>query len=233
MDLSGDSVGQGPVPTWSVYKLPIFLGLLSLLSASVSVVLMVKSSRDAAPIRFSHENEADTISTQSGESANPLVGSGSISVDVEGAIMHPGMIRLGAGSRVEDAIAASGGFKKDADLEYVELKINRAMKLTDGMKIYIPRLGENGTSHIPYSVQRSEGTSYNINPLSRSGSSSQNGLVSINSASQSELDQLPGVGPVTAAKIIDNRPYMSLDELVTKKAIGASLFEKLKNMLSL
>ena len=61
----------------------------------------------------------------------------------------------------------------------------------------------------------------------------KNGLVSVNFATAAELDVLSGVGPVTAQKIIDNRPYQSLDELVTKKAISASLYDKLKDTLSL
>ncbi|MBI2404837.1 helix-hairpin-helix domain-containing protein [Candidatus Gottesmanbacteria bacterium] len=62
---------------------------------------------------------------------------------------------------------------------------------------------------------------------------SQNGSVNINTASQNELESLPGVGPVTAKKIIDNRPYQTLEELVSKKAVGNALFEKIKGSLSL
>jgi competence protein ComEA len=94
------------------------------------------------------------------------------------------------------------------------------MKVADGMKVYIPVIGE--TSHNLGTVVATPGTS------------SQNGVfVSVNMASKDQLDSLAGVGPVTAQKIIDNRPYQTLEDLVTKKAIGPSLFEKLKNSLSL
>jgi competence protein ComEA len=80
------------------------------------------------------------------------------------------------------------------------------------MKLYIPTIEESQTSHNLDTV------------VATPGASSQNGaVVSVNSASLSELDLLPGVGPVTAQKIIDNRPYTSLEELVSKKAIGPSL----------
>jgi len=57
--------------------------------------------------------------------------------------------------------------------------------------------------------------------------------VSINTGTESQLDSLPGVGPVTAAKIIASRPYQTLEEVVSKKAVGAALFEKIKNDISL
>jgi competence protein ComEA len=94
------------------------------------------------------------------------------------------------------------------------------MKVSDGMKAYIPFMGD---------------TSHNLGTVvATTGTSSQNGVfVSVNIASKDKLDSLAGVGSVTAQKIIDNRPYATLEDLVTKKAIGPSLFEKLKNQLSL
>ena len=61
---------------------------------------------------------------------------------------------------------------------------------------------------------------------------SASGLIDINAASESELDTLSGIGPVTAGKIIDNRPYGSLEELVSKKAVSSSVFEKIKDHIS-
>ena len=106
------------------------------------------------------------------------------------------------------------------------------MKVADGMKIYIPSLGEATTSYNTSSVKTGGETSHNINQ-SDSGQSQSGAFISINMASKDQLDSLPGVGPVTAQKIIDNRPYERLEDVVTKKAIGASLFEKLKNSLTL
>ena len=58
-------------------------------------------------------------------------------------------------------------------------------------------------------------------------------MVNINTASETELDALPGVGPVTAQKIISNRPYQKIDDLVSKKAVGASVFSKIKDQISI
>jgi competence protein ComEA len=116
---------------------------------------------------------------------------------------------------------------------YISRVLNRAMKVSDGMKIYIPSLGEDMTSHNSKLSGNVGETSHNFDPLLRSpDGQSQNG-VSVNMASKAQLESLPGVGPVTAQKIIDNRPYTRLEDLVSKKAIGTSLFEKLKNNLSL
>jgi DNA uptake protein ComE-like DNA-binding protein len=82
-------------------------------------------------------------------------------------------------------------------------------------------------------------TSHNLCSLLRSGSTSQNeqtsdsALISINSASQLELELLPGVGPATAKKIIANRPYEIIDDLVNEKVMGQTLFEKVKIFLQL
>jgi competence protein ComEA len=196
---------------WRAYKIPIILGTVSLLVAVLSIVMLVKTSQTATPIQFFRGDDALGISTQSSESANLRT----IFVDIEGSVVRPGVIRLPEGSRVEDAIVASGGLKSDADLVYVEQNVNRAMKVADGMKIYIPSLNTLETSHNIEATQNNTG------------------MISVNTASKDVLDVLPGVGPATAQKIIDNRPYTNLNDLVTKKAIGPSLFEKLKNTLSL
>jgi competence protein ComEA len=201
-------------PIWHIYKIPILLGVFSILLITISIVLLIKSTQTVTPIEFS-------ISNQASQSANLA----SISVDVEGAVASAGVITLPAGSRVEDALLAVGGLRNTADMRYVSQNVNRAMKLSDGMKIYIPEANEDMTSHNSKLSNSTAETSHNLN--------SQNIFVSINTGSKEQLDALTGVGPITAQKIIDNRPYMSLNDLVTKKVIGQSLFDKLKNMLSL
>lgn len=95
------------------------------------------------------------------------------------------------------------------------------------------------TSHNLDSYRRADSTSYNLCSLLRSGSTSQNeqasgsALISVNSASQIELELLPGVGPATAKKIMDNRPYESVSDLMMKKVMGEKLFEKVKNFIAL
>lgn len=184
------------------YKIPILLGGVSVFAIIVSIVLLVKSTQTTTPIQFSSDN------TEASSAA-------AITVDVEGAVVHPGVYTLPAGSRVEDAITAAGGLESDADEELFAKTMNRAMKLVDGGKIYVPSLSSSPVSPLRQLAD----------PLSP--------LISVNTASQSELESLPGIGPVTAQKIIANRPYQTLDELVAKKAVGQALFGKIKDTLSL
>lgn len=133
-----------------------------------------------------------------------------IVVEIAGAVHKPGVYELPQGSRVSDLISVSGGFASSVNKEYVSKSINQAQKLIDGQKILIPERGET---------------------LSIVTSSSP--LISINSASKSELESLKGVGPATAQKIIDNRPYSTLEELTKKKAVSSSVFSNIKNEISL
>ena len=82
------------------------------------------------------------------------------------------------------------------------------------------------------STSDNSGITINTGTTSNTGVTAS-GLININSASESELDTLTGVGPVTIGKIIDNRPYNTLEELVSKKAVSKSVFEKIKDSISL
>ena len=89
-----------------------------------------------------------------------------------------------------------------------------AQKLVDGTKVYVPAAGEEGVA------------------AGATGSSGgQTAKVNINTASQAELEALPGIGAVTASKIISNRPYQQTGELLSKKVVGKSVYDKLKDSL--
>lgn len=145
-----------------------------------------------------------------------------ISIDIEGSVEKPGVYDLPEGSRVKDALVASGGLSSNADREYVSKKINLAQKLIDSAKIYIPAVGEVAPASV-YS---------GINTSSIGLTAQNSGLVGINSASQSELEALPKIGPVTAAKIISGRPYADISELVSKKIIGQKTLEAIKDLIN-
>lgn len=136
-----------------------------------------------------------------------------ISVDVSGAVNNPGVYQLIESTRIEDAVKAAGGFAESANDEYISKYINLAQKLVDGSKIYIPAVGE--TVSIPQGGQAAGAVS----------------KININTATQSELESLSGVGPVTASKIISARPYQKIEELLEKKVVGKSVFEKIKDSI--
>lgn len=147
-----------------------------------------------------------------------LVETKTIMVDIEGAVVKQGLYELPLNSRIQDSLVAAGGLSAQADREYVAKNLNLATKLTDGAKIYIPKEGEakgiTGTTGITGSTQ------------------ALNGQININTASESELDTLSGVGPVTARKIIAARPYTSVGELLSKKIVGNKVYEQIKDKIT-
>lgn len=190
------------------YKVPILLGIVSIGLISISLILIVKSTQTSTPIVFSDEASVAGVL------------SGTIHIDIEGAVVNPGVYELSSGSRVEDAIVAAGGLSEEADQEKIAASINRAAKVVDGGKLFIPRFCDGGCA------TSQESPLYDVDADS-------SGLVNINFATQPQLEALPGIGPVTAQKIISNRPYQTLEELISKKAVGAALFDKIKNQLAL
>lgn len=132
-----------------------------------------------------------------------------ITVYVTGAVAQPAMlVSLPAGSRVEDAIRASGGATNDADLT----AINLAAVMRDGDQVHVPVRGETTALATPNAV-----------------------IVSINTADAGELETLPGVGPGLAAAIIAQReaagPFASLDDLDAVDGIGPRLLETLAPLI--
>lgn len=140
-----------------------------------------------------------------------------ISVDISGAVKNPGVYKLSEGARAEEAIASAGGFAKTANQEYISKYLNMAQKITDGTKIYVPFDGD------PAPVGAGQGGSV-------AGSNTE-AKVNINTASQAELEALPGIGPVTASKIISDRPYQKTEDLTYKKVVSKAVFEKIKDSI--
>jgi competence protein ComEA len=146
--------------------------------------------------------------------------SGRIVVDVQGAVLEPGVRELPAGSRIADAIAAAGGYATDADLEAAVTAVNLAQPLGDGEQIRIPRIGDNQVA--------GGGSGASDAPTSAESSS---GLVNLNTATPEELEALPGIGPVTVQKIVaarQERPFTSLDDAVQRGVINRGQLEDIQ-----
>lgn len=137
-----------------------------------------------------------------------------ITIDIEGAVARPGVYKLALNSIIQDALVASGGLSADANRDYVAKNINLAIKLTDGAKIYIPLISES------------------INQVQSVNPELKTGLININTASSESLDGLPGIGQVTAQKIINNRPYSSTNDLLDKKVVSTKVFSQIKDKIT-
>lgn len=140
-----------------------------------------------------------------------------IKVDIEGAVKNPGVYSLGSDPRILDVIYAAGGFTDQTDSNWLTKNINLAQRVKDGEKIYINAIGE----------ETSTGNSGSTKTLAAT-----NSKISLNKASASQLDTLPGVGQVTANKIIAGRPYASVAELLSKKIVGSATYNKIKDLVS-
>lgn len=202
-------------PILRQYALPLGLGVIGLILSGYGLIQSLPTQNDGE-LSF-------TTSNESTESVNSIEKK-ELTVDVSGAVKSPGVYVLADGSRIKDAIEKAGGLSDEADTDFIERSFNLARLLNDGSKLYIPEIGES----IGSSAENSR-TEYSQDVAGVDARS----LININSASESELDTLSGIGPVTAGKIIDNRPYNSIDELVSKKVVSNSVFEKIKDSISL
>ena len=190
--------------------LPLGLGLLGLMFFAYGLIGFFIDSHSASD-NIVFESAAVNPSGQPNQSR--------IAADVEGAVVRPGVYKLTLDSRIQDVLISAGGLSGSADRKWVEKNLNLAAKLTDGAKIYIPRMGESITS-----ITGSTSTTGSLGSVG--------GQININSASESELDSLPGVGPVTALKIISGRPYSLIDDLLKKKIVSSKVFGQIKEKIS-
>ena len=147
-------------------------------------------------------------------SALPSAAAGTVTVDVEGKVHRPGLVSLPVGSRVSDAIHAAGGIVLGTSLD----GLNLARKVTDGEQIVV---GAPASTVAP----------------ARTGSASNPArALNLNSATLAELDQLPGVGPVMAQRILDWRTahgqFASVDQLHEIQGIGERTFARLKDLVT-
>ncbi len=139
-------------------------------------------------------------------------------VHISGAVIKPGVYSLASGSRIKDAIEKSGGLKSEADVDL----INLAMLVEDGMQVWIPyQLVDTGDIDTPAVIDEKP----------TPGRTTTN-RININTAKQSELESLSGIGPVLAQAIIqyrlENGPFKEIEAIQEVSGIGPVTFEKIK-----
>lgn len=159
---------------------------------------------------------------------------GLIKVDIQGAVKKPGIYQLEIGQRLADLVASAAGFSKTADAAYVAKNLNLSLELKDQDKIYIPFLEENFSQNQEQNQEQKPGQNQAQEQAAENNVADPNlSKVSINQADSQTLQSLSGIGEARAADIINNRPYLSLEELLDKKVLSASLLNSLKSQLTL
>lgn len=145
-------------------------------------------------------------------------------IDIKGAVKYPGVYTLSENQRIVDAIEAAGGYADDAN----PVLINHAQKLQDEMVIFIPKIGEDASEALEQLVQISTANSSN-------NSSNNTGKINLNKATESDLTQLPGIGPSKASAIIQHRTehgnFKTSEDLKQVTGIGDKTFEQLKDLI--
>lgn len=234
----------------STIKLYFFIFLAAASSSFLTFVFLRQSrgSQLAAENSMVPHEELPVMETTA--SAEEIV------VDLSGAVKNPGMYTLPGKSRVGDLLSRGGGIDPNASAEWVSKNLNLSEVLKDTQKIYIPFEWDLLDSHNDLKL---EALLSDISPdfgntsaaaVSRPGPVIQRStvassattapsanpaklvLVNVNTAGKSDLEGLPGVGQVTAQRIIDNRKYSSSDELKTKAKISDTLLSKFKDLIT-
>ncbi|MFR5683584.1 MAG: helix-hairpin-helix domain-containing protein [Clostridia bacterium] len=203
----------------------IVLSIVAFFVVVVVIVFTMKISQEAQMEMTEQENllEETNVLYQENEEKR-------IVVHVAGFVENPGIVKLKEGSRIADAIEAAGGELLDADLS----NVNLAYMLEDGQKLYIPGISEQkeGEENLGY-ITKESGDNIVVNEKKEEGGS---GLVNLNTASQTELEQIPGIGPSTALKIIEyrkeNGEFKSIEDIKNVKGIGDSKYENMKNHIT-
>ena len=148
-----------------------------------------------------------------------------ILVHIMGQVNMPGLVELEENARIQDAIEAAGGATQEADFS----KINLAYILEDGMKIYIPKIGEEEAY-----ITKDSGEATTTTNEKAEGTKEL--MININTASQDELERLPGIGQSTANKIInyrkENGKFTKIEDIQNVSGIGEAKFNNIKNYIT-
>lgn len=215
----------------------MILLIIIVLTISIGVIIYIKyNSEEEFYIEESNSiiNVNEVVEKEIGETKEKII------VHVTGAVNKEGIVELEEGSRIIDAIEMAGGAKEDANLS----KINLAYQLEDGQKLYVPNINDKEEmEYITEDVAKNNiVNNYGIvtdekenNKNKTNIESEKKVMVNINKATQSELENLPGIGPAIATRIIEyrkeNGKFSSIDDIKNVKGIGDAKYEKIKDSI--
>ena len=199
------------------YLIEVILILISSIVAIISIVCIINIPKTEV---------LSTVQEPNMQTDNDYKKDEKKYIDISGAVNVPGLYEASDEARLNDLIDMAGGLSEVADKNFFSRNFNLAKLVVDQEKIYIPskKETENG-----YNVQfeaelANSNTTYKVKSTER---------ININLATLEELDTLPGVGKVTAEKIINNRPFGALDELIIKKVINKSVYQNILDLIEI
>jgi competence protein ComEA len=191
-------------------SLQVWVGIAAVVVA-IGVVVWLATASDGPPARL------DTAEVPRATALPDLTPGGEsevVVVHVAGAVVAPGVYHVQAGARVADVVAAAGGPTVDGEID----RLNLAAPVVDGVRVYVPRVGEEI-----------------IGPVGGSGTAAGGGPVDLNTADSLALQGLPGVGPTIAAAIIARREearFTSVEDLLDVAGIGPTRLEALRDLVT-
>jgi len=229
--------------THLLHERPRPLALLGLVATVVILVMVVPpawsalagSGGGAAPeATLPRAGEGVTATTTGGEvgvpagTATTASASGPVVVHAAGAVVEPGVYELPAGARVDDLVVAAGGLAPDADAD----RVNLALPLVDGERVYVPAVGEAVVPEAP-GPSGDGATGEPTDAGGAAGGGAAGAPVDVNTADLAALEELPGIGPVTAQAIVDHRAehglFASVDDLLAVNGIGEAKLAQLRD----
>ncbi len=229
----GGGASPGAAPTGSPTAAGVALASPNILLAVAAIVgaLLIGGVALVVAIGGSGGATIDGPETAFGAFASetPAPIGGEIVVDVAGAVVKPGLYHLAGGARVGDAVDAAGGFGPRVDVDRVGRELNLAAALADGEQVRVPSRDD------PTSGPGGGAGGGSGGDGSAGSGGSTGGLVNLNTATQAQLEELPGIGPVTAQKIIAAReeaPFRSVEELRERGLVGEKTFEDLESLVT-
>ena len=189
---------------------------LAVMGIAVALIVLLRPAGASPPPPELHLPMASASAPGSGNAGAATSSSppALIVVHAAGAVARPGLYRLPSSSRVADAIDAAGGLAPDADAD----RVNLAAPLSDGQRVFVPKVGQ----PLP------DDTAANANA---------SGPLDLNTATEADLDGLPGIGPTTAKAIVAERTrrggrFSSVDDLLEVRGIGPAKLDELRPLVT-
>jgi len=192
---------------------------VALAVAAVAVVVLLRPAAGSTPeVRLPRAGSAGDPAPTTTTTAPAVV------AHAAGAVQAPGVYRLAAGARTGELVDAAGGPAPGADLQ----RLNLAAPVTDGERVYVPRVGE---AVVPVPATPNGGAG-----AGAGGDGATAGPVNVNTATAEQLEELPGVGPVIAAAIVDERErrgrFATVDDLLDVRGIGEARLDQLRDLVT-